>query len=105
MGYQVFTSGWFHLLVFEFSWLANFAFWFVVWQIWSRRQSRRALIIGATILGLLTLQSAEMFVFFRFFEFPRPFAGYFLWVAANLLIVAVALIEALRNDRNSSCAG
>jgi hypothetical protein len=97
-GYQVLTSGYFHLIVLEFSWLANFAFWFVVPAIWTRPERRRWLYLGAIVTLLLTAQSVEIFIWDRFFEYPRPYAGYFVWIASNVLVSIGALTVAGFSD-------
>jgi hypothetical protein len=89
-GYQVLASGYWHLLVFEFSWVANFVFWIVVWLIWTRPERSRSLLTGSVATALLTIQSVEIFIFNRFFESPKPFSGYYLWVVANLLLAIAA---------------
>jgi len=43
-GYAVLASGYMHLLVLEFSWLANFALWGVIWALWRRQVHRRHLL-------------------------------------------------------------
>jgi hypothetical protein len=91
-GYQVLESGWFHLLVLEFSWLANFVFWYLVWLTSRRAKARRTIWVTSVLLILLTAQSLEIFIFDRFFEYPQAYAGYFVWFGSNLLLAAAALI-------------
>ena len=90
-GYQVLIGGWFHLLVLEFSWLANIVFWFVVWHLMRTRKQPRTLRVSGIVLCLLTMQSAEIFLFPHFFQEPKPYPGYFFWVSANVLLGAVAI--------------
>ena len=92
-GYEVLASGYFHLLVLEFSWLANFAFWYVMWRLWQHDVSRKALLISALALGLLTVQSFEIFIWADFFQEPRPHAGYFAWIGANILLAMCAWVK------------
>ena len=94
-GYQVLTSGYFHLLAFELSWLANFAFWFLAWRLWKRPASRRTNSIGAVVTLILTMQSAEIFIWDHFFQYPRAYPGYYVWVGSNLVLCAAAAIAVL----------
>jgi hypothetical protein len=98
-GYQVLASGWFDLIVLEFSWLSNFTFWFLVWFLWKRSQRRRWLLWGSLVTVLLSAQSIEIFIWDQFFESPKPRAGYFAWLASNLLLSVAAFMIAAAGGR------
>jgi hypothetical protein len=97
-GYKVLWSGYLHLLVLEFSWLANFVFWFVIWRLWNWPNRKRPLLIGGTLLVLLTAQTAEIFIWNRFFQYPKPYSGFYVWVASNVLLAISALTVARQRD-------
>jgi len=96
-GWQVLIVGYFHLFVLELSWLANFTFWLLAWILWFRRHWGRTIVIVAVITLLLTAQSAQIFIWDEFFEYPKAFAGYFVWVASNATLCAAALVTLLSN--------
>ena len=96
-GWQVLTSGYFHLLTLEFSWLANFVFWFLAWRLWQRPAAWQGNRIASVLLLLLTAQVSEIFIFHRFFGEPRAYAGLWLWVLANLSMAAVGLVASARD--------
>ena len=98
-GYQVLTGGYFHLLVLEFSWLANFAFWFLIWRLWKRPASTRVTSIATVVTLLLTAQSVEIFVLDRFFQYPRAYSGYYLWVGSNVLLCGAAFAAIFSANR------
>ncbi len=105
-GYQVLGAGFYDLFVFEFSWLANFGFWLLVCRIWIWPDRIRTLRITGIITALLTAQSAELWLFQRFFQDPKPHSGYYLWAASNLLLAATAVLESPREvpRADTSCS-
>lgn len=92
-GYKVLTSGFMHLFVLEFSWLANFAFWFLIWCLWKRPDRLPMIMVGAALTLLLTIQSVEIFIWDRFFQYPRAYAGYYLWAASNVILCMAAALS------------
>lgn len=100
-GYKVLTSGYFHLLVLEFSWLANFTFWFVVWLLWTRPEPTQTLRLVALVTLVLAAQSAEIFIFDRFFQYPKAFAGYYVWLVSIIGLAAAAIALSRRDTRTA----
>ena len=89
-GSKILLSGWIDLLVLQSGWLANPVFWMLVFALLPREPSRRLVSWLAAALMLFSAHTIDLFIRPDFYDVRSAHEGYYMWMAANLSLAALA---------------